>query len=69
MLLILSYIFLYLKKISEIYEPNTDFKDNLFITKSLDSTSHFEEASKDILNLYQQINGKELDLTILPEEE
>jgi len=54
--------------ISDLYVPNTDFSDNIFITKSLDPQSHFESATQDVLELYTKITGKELDLTNLPED-
>jgi len=34
----------------------------------LDSTSHFESATDDVMNLYKIITGKDLDLENLPEE-
>lgn len=54
--------------ISDLYVPNTDYSDNVFVTKSLDPQSHFESATMDVLELYQKITGKELDLTNLPED-
>jgi Rab GDP dissociation inhibitor len=54
--------------ISEIYAPNTDNKDNIYVTKSLDPASHFETATQDVLELYKKITGKDLDLTNLPED-
>jgi len=54
--------------VSDVYTPVTDFKDGVFITKSLDPTSHFETATDDVLNLYKIITGKDLDLENLPEE-
>lgn len=54
--------------ISDLYVPNTDFKDNIYVTKSLDPQSHFESATLDVIELYQKITGKELDLTNLPED-
>lgn len=54
--------------ISDVYAPNTDNKDNIYITKSLDPASHFESATQDVLELYKKITGKDLDLTNLPED-
>lgn len=34
----------------------------------MDSTSHFESATNDVLKLYKQINGKDMDLSVLPED-
>lgn len=38
--------------------------DNLFITNTLDETSHFESAAIDVERVYKEISGKNLDLTI-----
>jgi Rab GDP dissociation inhibitor len=54
--------------VSELWTPNTDFKDNIFITKSLDPTSHFESATEDVLELYKRITREDLDLTNIPED-
>jgi len=55
--------------ISPNYVPVTTGKeDQVFITSSLDATSNFESAAKDVLRIYKNITGKELDLTNLPEE-
>lgn len=35
----------------------------------MDATSHFESATDDVLRLYKQINGKDMDLTNLPEDD
>jgi len=54
--------------ISDVYEPKSNFSDNVYITKSMDPQSHFESATEDVLALYKKITGKNLDLTNLPEE-
>jgi len=56
-------------KISPMYEANTNFSDNVFVCNSLDPTSHFEEATENVLRLYKQITGKDLDLVNLPDDE
>lgn len=57
-------------QISPVYEPTDDgTKDNLFVTKSYDSTSHFEQTSDEVLELYQRITGEKLDLNIEPTED
>lgn len=49
--------------IAELYEPMEDgTKDNVFISKSYDSTSHFETTTDDVKDLYFRITGKPLDL-------
>lgn len=55
--------------VSDVYEPTADGKDNnLWITKSYDASSHFEEASEEILEIYEKIVGEKLDLNIEPDE-
>jgi len=44
-------------------------KDNLYVTKSYDPTSHFEEASNEVLEMYERIVGEKLDLNIEPTDE
>jgi Rab GDP dissociation inhibitor len=46
-----------------MYSPK-EYKDNIFITSSLDATSHFESSSEDVMKVYKAMTGKELDLTI-----
>lgn len=51
--------------VSDYYEPiNNPAEDQCYITSSYDATSHFETTSEDVLRLYQQITGEELDLSI-----
>lgn len=40
-----------------MYVPKTEMKDGLFISKSFDPTSHFENETEDVLNLYKKITG------------
>jgi Rab GDP dissociation inhibitor len=39
------------------------------VTKSYDATSHFEQASEEVLEMYQRITGETLDLNIEPTDE
>jgi Rab GDP dissociation inhibitor len=55
--------------ISDMLVPSSDFKDNIFITNTMDPTSHFETATDNVLELYKKITGKDLDLTNLPEDD
>ena len=55
--------------IEDIYEPvSSTFSDNIFITNTLDPTSHFESAANNVLEIYKKITGKDLDLENLPED-
>lgn len=57
-------------QINPVFEPVDDgTADNLFVTKSYDATSHFEQTSEEVLELYQRITGEKLDLNIEVNEE
>merc|ERR1711916_299026 len=50
--------------VSDTFEPKEDgSKDKCFISKSYDSTSHFETTSTDVLALYKRITGEDCDLS------
>ena len=34
----------------------------------MDATTHFEKATKEVMRIYKEITGKEVDLTKKPEE-
>jgi Rab GDP dissociation inhibitor len=56
-------------KVYDTYEPVDDGRrDNLFISRSYDATSHFESACEDVLSLYERILGERinLDTTLRP---
>jgi len=51
--------------VSDSYAPTSDgSKDNIVISESYDSTSHFETATEDIEQMYIRLTGKALDLSI-----
>jgi len=51
--------------VSDLHEPINDWqKENLFITKSYDATSHFETSDIDVLSIYERIVGEKLDLNV-----
>jgi Rab GDP dissociation inhibitor len=51
--------------VTDLLEPVEDGRrDNCFISKSYDATSHFETAADDVLSLYTRITGDQLDMTI-----
>ncbi len=55
---------------SDIFVPvNRDFGDNVYITDSFDSTSHFESATHNVIELYKKITGKDLDLENIPQDD
>mmetsp|Transcript_25621 Transcript_25621/g.59684 ORF Transcript_25621/g.59684 Transcript_25621/m.59684 type:complete len:456 (+) Transcript_25621:62-1429(+) len=56
--------------ISEIRIPNDDgSKDQVYVSATYDPTSHFEDASKEVLAMYKTLTGTELDLSVLPSED
>jgi Rab GDP dissociation inhibitor len=56
--------------ISEFREPTDDgTQDNVYVTTSYDPTSHFEDASTEVLKMWKTITGEDLDLVNLPQEE
>merc|ERR1719456_982888 len=56
--------------VSEFKVPlDNGTKDNVFVTTSYDPTSHFEDASQEVLTMWKTITGEELDLTIPPGQE
>eukprot|EP00406_Dinophysis_acuminata_P004798 CAMPEP_0179230836 /NCGR_PEP_ID=MMETSP0797-20121207/11036_1 /TAXON_ID=47934 /ORGANISM="Dinophysis acuminata, Strain DAEP01" /LENGTH=457 /DNA_ID=CAMNT_0020937911 /DNA_START=111 /DNA_END=1484 /DNA_ORIENTATION=- len=56
-------------KISEYRVPTDDgTKDQVFVTTSYDPTSHFEDASEEVLRMWKTIAGSDLDLTVVPDE-
>jgi len=53
---------------TELKAPSGDrTQDQVFVSASYDPTSHFEDASKEVLTLWRTITGSDLDLTDLPE--
>eukprot|EP00761_Pharyngomonas_kirbyi_P011552 gb/GECH01011577.1/.p1 GENE.gb/GECH01011577.1/~~gb/GECH01011577.1/.p1 ORF type:complete len:444 (+),score=110.38 gb/GECH01011577.1/:1-1332(+) len=56
--------------VCDTYEPKEDgTKDNVFISRSYDATTHFETTSNDVLDLHKRILGTEYDWTPSPEDE
>lgn len=50
--------------VRDLYVPVDDGKkSNVFISKSYDPETHFQESCEDILDIYKRITGKDLDLT------
>jgi len=58
--------------IRQTFHPiNQDHNDNIYIPSSMDATTHFQQASREVQNLYQAVTGEALDLsfTATTEEE
>jgi Rab GDP dissociation inhibitor len=44
-----------------LYEPLEDgSKDNIFISRSYDASSHFESTTEDVRDIYRRATGSEL---------
>jgi len=55
--------------VSDLYMPcNDPRKDNVFIPSSMDATTHFEAATKEVEVLYRFIAGKPVDLSAKAED-
>merc|ERR1712048_540240 len=56
--------------ISESRVPLDDGKKDLvYVTASYDPTSHFEDASKEVLAMWKTITGENLDLSYTPDDD
>ena len=56
--------------VSDLFEPaNNPEQDGVFISKSYDATSHFETVVEDVMRIYKQLTGKDVDLTPKPRTE
>lgn len=56
--------------ISDLWEPiDAEFKDGVFITKSFDAVSHFEEDTNDVLEIFKKITGKDINFKNIPKDE
>jgi len=56
--------------ISNLYEPLTDGRsDGIFVSRSLDSSSHFESVCEDVKSIYDRIFLKKLQVNARPSAE
>jgi len=56
--------------VRDLYVPIDDgTKSQVFISKSFDPETHFQESCEDILDIYKRITGKDMDLTPPKKEE
>jgi len=54
----------------DLFVPTDDgSKTQVFISKSYDPETHFQESCEDILNIYKRITGKDMDLTFSKKDE
>lgn len=57
-------------QISNEFQAVDDGKnDHIFVSHSFDATSHFETATEDVLRIWKNITGEELDLNVLPQQD
>jgi len=51
--------------VSDRFDPTTDGKsDQVYVTSSYDATTHFEGATREVLDMFMRIMGKPIDLSI-----
>jgi len=56
--------------VRDMFAPTDDGQTSrVFISKSYDPETHFQESCEDILNIYKRITGKDMDLTPPKKEE
>jgi len=56
-------------EVSDSFAPLTPgHKDNVYVSKSYDATTHFETTSQDILDLFERVTGRQYDLDAAPKE-
>jgi len=54
----------YFFDVYDIREPKADGRaDGCYISKGYDATSHFEQTTEDVMDMYRRIYGTELDLS------
>jgi len=46
---------------------NDNVNDNVFIASSMDATTHFEHTTKEVMRIYKQITGQDVDLNANPD--
>lgn len=52
----------FLAKPFDLWEQLDDASDNVFVSKSLDASSHLETCTDDVKHLYKLMEGKDLDI-------
>merc|ERR1712176_122951 len=49
--------------VDDTYKPiNQKDNDNVFIASSMDATTHFEQTTKEVMRIYKEITGNDVDL-------
>jgi Rab GDP dissociation inhibitor len=58
----------YFVSIVDTFVPKSDGRqDGLFVSRSMDASTHFETTAQEALDLYERITGKKFDLTLSKE--
>jgi len=54
--------------VNDTYEAvNDSEKEQVFICSSMDATSHFQQATREVMEIYKAVTGKDVDLNADPE--
>lgn len=57
-------------QVSEIKVPTDNgLTDQVYVTATYDPTSHFEDTTAEVLNMWKTLSGTDLDLTVTPDED
>lgn len=51
-------------QVSTTYQPVDNGEDGVHVSSSYDATSHFESASTEVMAMWRQIHGSDLELTV-----
>lgn len=52
-----------------MYQDAKGKDDGIYITQSLDATSHFESSAENVCQVYRAITGKDVDLNVEEKKE
>jgi len=54
--------------VTDTYDAANDSeKEQIFISSSMDATTHFQQATRDVMAMYKAVTGKDVDLNANPE--
>jgi len=54
--------------VSDTFEAvNNSEAEQVFICSSMDATSHFQQATREVMQIYKAVTGKDVDLNANPE--
>ena len=55
--------------VNDTYEGvNQKQNDSVFIPSSMDASTHFQDATQEVMDIYKRVTGKEVDLNSNPQD-